>query len=327
MLRKALDYADAPHDGRELLILGTCLPEQIIHPDELARQLGSDVRIHLLATPAASTRLFYLVVDNFVEPDARVEAILVPYGRRDLTNLMAPWESQVMELAGWEDIPLLAKWACDGELDCALEMGLRKASWAYRYRGFLANRFWQAAGTRAPIPGYVLSPGAVDPKDDPAAPKAGQPPPQRRPGEPGPEAAGAALGWERPRDAGRGRPRPLPLPGGPAGPGPAARAAHAVHAAAGALRVQPRRRPSQPGVRAAGRRDHPRGRRRAARPGADPRPRPPALRGRRPPQRRRPAHRHPGHRPGARREDGALMLGLSLVGVALALPGWRAAGP
>ncbi|MCB9742666.1 MAG: hypothetical protein H6741_11795 [Alphaproteobacteria bacterium] len=203
MLRKALAYQEAPHAREELIILGTCLPEQIIHPDELAKQLP-DVDVHVLASPAATIRLFYLFLDNFLDGDEQIRAILVPYGRRDLTNLMAPWESQVMELAGWEDLPQLAEWACPGELECALEMGLRKASWTYRYRGYLANRFWYGLRTRPPIPGWVLSPGAVDPKDSPEAAAPGGLQGQQGPGDhagpgaPPPQKGGAALGWERP---------------------------------------------------------------------------------------------------------------------------------
>lgn len=199
MLRKALAYQQAPTQGDQLLVMGTCLPEQIIHVDQLSERLSADV--HLLASPAASTRLFTLVLRNFVPEDAPIKAILVPYGRRDLTSLMAPWESQVMELASWRDLPEIVAWGCGEDRECAGEMWMRKASRAYRYRGFLANRFWYALGTRPPVPGYVMSPGAVDPQDERGF-VPGQPPSPRANEAakgPQPQAGGGAqgMGWER----------------------------------------------------------------------------------------------------------------------------------
>ena len=172
MLDKAVEYNALPHgDHQELLILGTCLPEQIIQRDLLEQTIGGGVKAYNLATPAGTTRLMYLTLLHQIPDDADVKAVVVPYGKRDLTKMMAPYESQVMELARWEDLRDLSDWACDGDAACRTEMVLRKASRAYRYRGYLANWFWQTLGSKPPIPGYVLSPGAVSP------PKLEGPPP------------------------------------------------------------------------------------------------------------------------------------------------------
>lgn len=201
MLRKATQYQQASHEGRELIILGTCLPEQILKPELLAQQIGPDVRVHILATPAAGAQLFTLVLRNFVPPEAKISAVVVPYGRRDLTNEMPPWESQVMELARWSDLPGLIRETCD-DAECAAEILLRKASRAYRYRGWLANRFWYGVGSKPPIPGFILSPGAVDPNEGPdgVVHNAGAPPPGPPPGTPGAAPQTGGFGWERVED-------------------------------------------------------------------------------------------------------------------------------
>lgn len=201
MLRKAVQYQQAAHEGRELLILGTCLPEQILKPELLAKQIGPDVRVHILATPAAGAQLFTLVLRNYVPDNAKIAAIVVPYGRRDLTNEMPPWESQVMELASWGDVPGLIGETCD-DAGCAAEILLRKASRAYRYRGWLANRFWFGVGSKPPIPGFILSPGAVDPNEgaDGVVHNPGAPPPGPPQGTPGAMPPPGGFGWERPDD-------------------------------------------------------------------------------------------------------------------------------
>lgn len=188
MRDKAQAYEALPHQGPELLIFGTCLPEQIIQTQALGEQLGAPV--YNLATPAGTSRLFYLTLLHHVPVDAQVQAIVVPYGEGDLIKLMTPYESQVMQLAQWSDMPDLIEWGCEDSA-CAAEMTVRKASAAYQYRGYLANRFWQGIGLKEPIPGYVLSPGAVEPPrdlpDHEQQPLDGVRPPEPEPGIPGPQ--------------------------------------------------------------------------------------------------------------------------------------------
>ena len=167
MLDKTVEYNSIAHEAPEVLIFGTCLPEQILQRELLEQELG--MVTYNLATPAGTSRLMYLVLKNHIPRDANVQAIVVPYGKRDLTKLMAPYESQVMEIAAWDDLPQLIEWACE-DSECEAEMWTRKGSRAYRYRGYLANRFWQGIGSKPPIPGYILSPGAVLPDDAGSAP-------------------------------------------------------------------------------------------------------------------------------------------------------------
>lgn len=170
MLDKARAYGAQPHGSEaELLVFGTCLPEQIIQTQSLGEQLG--LRVSNLATPAGTARLFYLVLKHHVPEHAQVQGIVVPFGKRDLSKEMAPHESQVMALAPWSELPNLMRWACEGDSSCASELLLRKASYAYRNRGYIANKAWMTVGVREPIPGYMLSPGAIAPPTDGPAPE------------------------------------------------------------------------------------------------------------------------------------------------------------
>jgi len=177
VLARLGDYeAISDHSEPEIWLLGTCLPEQTIQADALTPVVGR--KVWSLAAAATTPREWLLLVRH--HRPARLDAIVIPYGQRDLTNEMSPWESQVMTLATWGDLPDLVSWSCH-DTACALEMSLRKASVAYRERGWLANAFWHLLRTRAPIPGSVLSPGAVAPTDRDL---------------PGP---GAQVGWTAPR--------------------------------------------------------------------------------------------------------------------------------
>ncbi|MFT5584350.1 MAG: hypothetical protein ACI9VR_001935 [Cognaticolwellia sp.] len=169
MLDKTAAYKAQPHgQAPELLIFGTCLPEQIIQTQALGEQLG--LSVSNLATPAGTARLFYLVLKHHIPQSAQIQAIVLPFGTRDLSKEMAPHESQVMALAPWSELPNLMRWACPNNSSCASELLMRKASYAYRNRGYIANKVWTSMGVREPIPGYVLSPGAIAPPQDGAAP-------------------------------------------------------------------------------------------------------------------------------------------------------------
>ncbi len=149
MVDKASGYAaGVTGQTRDVLVVGTCLAEQIIDPIQLGRQLGSDVVVHDLSTPAGSVLLWTLALKNHVPAQADVALVLLPYGDSDLRTRMNPWESQVMDLAAWRDLPLLAELSCE-EAGCVSELVLRKASRAFRYRGYLANWFWHTLGTKS----------------------------------------------------------------------------------------------------------------------------------------------------------------------------------
>jgi hypothetical protein len=170
MLDKARVFQAQQHTTDQLLIFGTCLPEQIISPQLLQAQIGENVEVQILATAAGTSRLMYLTLKNYIPEDAPVRGIVVPYGATDLTKRMDPYESQAMEIARLGDVSELVEIECE-DPDCRTQMWLRKVSKAYRYRGYLANWFWQHIGSKPPIPGYVMSPGAVKEQPGDMAPK------------------------------------------------------------------------------------------------------------------------------------------------------------
>ena len=198
-------YLGSRTDARDLLILGTCLPEQTIQAEVLERELG-DVKVHNLATQASSSLLWYLVVNGHLPDDGRVAGILIPYGTDDLTTLMDPAESQVMDLARLGDLPMLVGMACP-TTDCAIDMGLRKLSRAYRYRGKLAKQVWAGLGIESADDGTSSLEGVTGGFDPHATFQGGPPTPgQPHEGPPPPvldvgamdhaEAPGFDLGWQ-----------------------------------------------------------------------------------------------------------------------------------
>ncbi|MCB9777270.1 MAG: hypothetical protein H6742_01735 [Alphaproteobacteria bacterium] len=167
-LLKARAYrAQAMEPGPQLIVMGTCLPEQTIDLDELARQLGGGTRTLNLAAPATGPRVWALTVDEWIPEGADVRAIVVPYGHHDPTIVLAPWESQAVDVAGWDDMPFLVRNSCTGPA-CASDLVLRKASKAYRYRQRLANALWAAVGARPPEDGPVGGPHAGPGEGGPA---------------------------------------------------------------------------------------------------------------------------------------------------------------
>ena len=149
MVDKATGY-ESQVDGttRDVLVIGTCLAEQLIDPEQLGRQLGPDVVVHDLSTPAGSVLLWTLALKNHVPENANVAMVLLPYGDSDLQTRMNPWESQVMDLAVWGDLPLLVDLTCD-DASCVSELLLRKLSRTFRYRGYLGNWIWHTLGTKS----------------------------------------------------------------------------------------------------------------------------------------------------------------------------------
>lgn len=166
LLDKAAEYAALPKDGhRDILVLGTCLPEQILDEDRVAAALPADLRVAELASAATGPLDWALALAHHIPDDAPLAAIILAYGKADLTIEPDPWESELMDLATVGDLPLLLSIGCQ-DADCYAEMSLRKASRAYRYRGWLANRMWTGLHTKVPTPsraaGDTAGPGGPE---------------------------------------------------------------------------------------------------------------------------------------------------------------------
>lgn len=134
--------AAARDEDKNLVILGTCLPEQHILEGLLQDRLGSGWVVHNLGNQATSPLDWYLAFAHELPLD-RVDGVLIAHGRRDLVAQISAWESRVTEVATWGDMPGLIEHVCD-DADCKSDMLLRKASATWRYRVRIANRWWAA---------------------------------------------------------------------------------------------------------------------------------------------------------------------------------------
>lgn len=146
--RKAQVFDNAARDeDKNLVILGTCLPEQHVRADVLQERIQGGWVVHNLGTEATSTLDWFLALENRLD-SSRIDALVVAYGRRDLLAAISPWESRVTELAAWSDMPALVSWVCH-DADCRTDLWLRKASATWRYRVRIANRAWAGIGALA----------------------------------------------------------------------------------------------------------------------------------------------------------------------------------
>lgn len=144
LLEKARRFsAEAREADRNLVILGTCLPAQHIQAHRLQANLDGWV-VHNLGQEATNSLDWYLAYANEL-PASRVDAVIVAYGEHDLLTRISPWESRVLDLARWGDVPTLASHACDRP-DCRTDLAMRKASVLWRNRIRLSNRLWLALG-------------------------------------------------------------------------------------------------------------------------------------------------------------------------------------
>lgn len=150
-------------EGRKnLVITGTCLSEQQIRGDVVQRVLGDGWKVHNLGGRASGPADWYLLLKNRL-PAEKLDGIAVAWVRGDLSTHVPTWESQVLDLATFADLPLLTETSCEGDAGCALDLGLGKVSAAYRYRGLLANMFWTKAGAHWVPPADPGTRRAADP--------------------------------------------------------------------------------------------------------------------------------------------------------------------
>lgn len=140
---KAAEFASTASEGPNLVILGTCLPEQHLRADVLTARLG--MTVHNLGTAATTPLDWYLAFAN-VLPHDRIDGLVVAYGEADLATEILPYESRVMDLAGLGDMPDLLTEVCT-DLECKVDLALRWAWPTWRYRMRLANGVW--SGVRA----------------------------------------------------------------------------------------------------------------------------------------------------------------------------------
>lgn len=135
---KITHFAETAGAGPNLVILGTCLPEQHLRAEILSQALGGTV--HNLGVEATSPLDWYLAFANGL-PHDRIDGLVLAYGEADLQAEILPYESRVMDLARLGDMPDLLSEVCSG-VECKVDLLLRWAWPTWRYRVRIANRVW-----------------------------------------------------------------------------------------------------------------------------------------------------------------------------------------
>lgn len=145
LLEKARRFTATARDAdKNLVVLGTCLPAQHLRTAELQAQLGGGWVVHNLGNEATNTLDWYLAYANEL-PATKVDAVVLGYGEHDLLARISPWESRVLDLTTWGDVPELADFACQ-QAECRTDLAMRKASVFWRNRIRVSNMIWLALG-------------------------------------------------------------------------------------------------------------------------------------------------------------------------------------
>ena len=132
--------------GPHVVVFGTCLGDAMVPAVVEGEWSG---QVHNLSFRGSTALEWYLILSRYIEDSPDLKAIVVVVGGNDLDLRSSPWESQILDLAAWKDIPALARDGCASPA-CALELVARKLSFTYRIRPFIALRLWNLAGTDMP---------------------------------------------------------------------------------------------------------------------------------------------------------------------------------
>jgi len=148
-LQHAVDEwrADAARDQAPVWMFGTCHANDL-HAAVIEDAWGGGALINVGA-PASTPMDWYVAARRMVEEGPPPRAILVSPAGSDLQLRPSPWSSQTMELATWGDLPGILSASCQ-DLGCAGDLGLRKLSRVFRYRGYLGHLAWSAIGVPPP---------------------------------------------------------------------------------------------------------------------------------------------------------------------------------
>ena len=156
-LAKLREYLKT-EDSAALVLFGACFAEELPE-DRMRASLGGEVNN---LSSAASTPLdWYLATRVIVESGPKPGAIVVAWAAGDLELVPLPWSAQSMELMNVKDVIEISQVSCK-ELSCGLELGWRKISRVYRYRGYLGRQVWSLLRVPQPslAPQNVVQVGA-----------------------------------------------------------------------------------------------------------------------------------------------------------------------
>lgn len=147
-LRSRVEQVVLAPDARHVVILGTCLSEQHILLPQLQPALPAGWQVHNLGAAGTTPVEWYLAWKNHL-PHERIGALVLAYGRFDLTEPTTPWESETLDLLGQGDLSDLIEVSCT-TAECGLDLRLQSASALWRYRPILGGVVWHALGLAPP---------------------------------------------------------------------------------------------------------------------------------------------------------------------------------
>ena len=153
---------------RDVFMFGSCHVDDLLSASVIQAQLGQGFKLHNITADGTSPMDWNLVLANLLRLNSSPGAgeagvVVVPYGPRDLIVSVYPWESQVMDLARWSDMPQLLDLTCTS-LGCQTDMLLRKAWLTYRYRGLISKWFWTAMASEDPAQTPLMPGGLPHPE-------------------------------------------------------------------------------------------------------------------------------------------------------------------
>lgn len=140
-------------EGPHVVVFGTCLGDAM--QPEAVQKTWPAGRIYNLSFRGSTALEWYLILHHYIQNSPQLRAVVVVMGGNDLHLKSSPWESQILDLATWGDLPDLIRDGCNTP-GCAVELVARKASFTYRARAFLALQFWKL--WRAELPGVPSMP-------------------------------------------------------------------------------------------------------------------------------------------------------------------------
>ncbi len=143
--------------GPHIVSFGSCHGDAFV-PQAVEAAWGAGVRVINVSFKNTEPMEWALIFRRYIEEDPDLVGVAVVFANTELRIAANPWEEQVMGLASWGDIPLLARVGCK-TFGCAGELVLRRAWPAYRQRGYLSARVWHSVGVRPPS----LPPGSPKP--------------------------------------------------------------------------------------------------------------------------------------------------------------------
>ena len=148
-LQRAVDEWRAHPDRHNdpIWVFGTCHANDL-HEDAIVEAWGGGAVINIGA-PASTSIDWVVAAERMLVEGGRPRAILLAPAGSDLQLRPSPWSSQTMELSTWRQMPEIVGSSCQS-IGCAADLGLRKLSRVFRYRGYLGHLAWTAVGVPAP---------------------------------------------------------------------------------------------------------------------------------------------------------------------------------